>query len=288
MLLITNADDLGYSTDVNQAARQAHEFGTLTSASLMVTGDAAHKAVSMARDLPGLAVGLHLALSHAKSVLPPDHIPNIVDSNSNFSPDPFKAGLKYYFSGKARRQLQMEIEAQFEAFASTGLPLSHVDGHQHMHAHPLVLPVVIKSAIDYGAIGIRIPREPMLTGLLIDYSDPIYKLIDGLGHAYLSAAARRMLGGTGLAACDICIGGLMSGRMSERYVTSVLRRISEPKVEVYFHPSLSPSSEPYGPNTHDLATLTSSTFSNYISQRYTLANYRSLCLAASEGRQWKQ
>lgn len=284
MLLITNADDFGYSTDVNLAVKRASEFGTLTSASLMVTGEAVDEAVSIAYDLPDLSVGLHLALSHAKSVLPPDKIPRIVNSNSDFSPDPLRAGLRYYFSAQARKQLRMEVDAQFERFASTGLPLSHVDGHQHMHAHPLVFPAVIKSAISFGAVGVRIPREPVVAGLLADHSDPIYKLIDGLAHAYLSATSRRMLQGARLASCDVCIGGLMSGRMSEAYVTTILKRIREPKVEVYFHPSLTISGEPYGPDPVDLATLTSMTFRNHISQRYTLVSYQSLYHATSEGR----
>ncbi|MFN5990687.1 MAG: ChbG/HpnK family deacetylase, partial [Dolichospermum sp.] len=37
--LIINADDFGFSHDVNAAIIQAHEEGILTSTSLMVTGD---------------------------------------------------------------------------------------------------------------------------------------------------------------------------------------------------------------------------------------------------------
>lgn len=57
--LIVNADDFGASTGVNQRILECHTRGVVTSASLMVTGRAVGKAVSMSHDHPELAVGLH-------------------------------------------------------------------------------------------------------------------------------------------------------------------------------------------------------------------------------------
>ena len=37
-----------------------------------------------------------------------------------------------------KRQLAREVAAQFAAYAATGLPLDHVDAHQHFHLHPTV------------------------------------------------------------------------------------------------------------------------------------------------------
>ena len=77
--IIMNADDFGASAAVNAAIIQAHRQGVLTSASLMVTGPAAAKAVALARQAPDLAVGLHLVVACGKSALPPDRIPHLVD-----------------------------------------------------------------------------------------------------------------------------------------------------------------------------------------------------------------
>src|SRR5207237_2914508 len=57
--LIVNADDLGASSGVNRGILECHTRGIVTSASLMVTGRAVAEAVSMSRDHPDLAVGLH-------------------------------------------------------------------------------------------------------------------------------------------------------------------------------------------------------------------------------------
>jgi chitin disaccharide deacetylase len=57
--LIFNADDFGASSGINRGILECHTGGVLTSTSLMVTGRAAREAVSMSRDHPALAVGLH-------------------------------------------------------------------------------------------------------------------------------------------------------------------------------------------------------------------------------------
>jgi chitin disaccharide deacetylase len=57
--LIVNADDFGASAGVNRGIVECHRKGVVTSTSLMVTGRAAAEAVAMARDNPGLSIGLH-------------------------------------------------------------------------------------------------------------------------------------------------------------------------------------------------------------------------------------
>ena len=65
--LIVTADDFGMSMEVNEAVEEAHREGILTCASLVVAGDAAQDAVKRAKRLPGLGVGLHLAIFGAKA-----------------------------------------------------------------------------------------------------------------------------------------------------------------------------------------------------------------------------
>ena len=221
--LIINADDFGFSTAVNAAVARARAGGMLTSASLMVRGSAVREAVSIAKDNPGLAVGLHLVLTRERSALGCESIPDLVDQNSHFRPDPILASVKYYFSRRARRQLKNEIEAQFAAFADFGLPLSHVDGHQHLHAHPAVLPIVVELAQRYDAGGIRVPRDPFWRDVRADPSRIGYKLAVAAGNAYLARTCRRYLHRSGLARCDVVVGSLMSGSMTDDSVVRVLR-----------------------------------------------------------------
>jgi predicted glycoside hydrolase/deacetylase ChbG (UPF0249 family) len=171
-----------------------------------------------------------------------------------------------------------EVEAQFDAFAATRLPLSHVDGHQHLHAHPAVLPTVIRLALERGAHGIRVPRDPLWPNLRIDRSRIAYKIIVALGHAYLARVCRRLLAGTSLARCDLSLGSLMSGRMDVDYVTAVLGRVRCKSVEVYFHPSEDPDGRcHYGPNRGDLDALLDPRLKRFIDERgFELTTYAGL------------
>jgi len=138
MRLITTADDFGTSRAVNEAVAEAYHEGTLTSTSLMVTGNAAREAVALVREMPNLAVGLHLTLSCGQSQLPAHSVPHLVDQASNFSSSDVRAALRYYLSRQVRRELRAEIEAQFETFAHFVLNLSPVDGNKHLNDHPAV------------------------------------------------------------------------------------------------------------------------------------------------------
>jgi len=276
--LIVTADDLGASESINSAVRLARRAGVLTSASLLVAGDAAAGAVELARDDPLLAVGLHLALSSGRSVMPREAILDLVNRESCFESDPVRASLRYYFHRRARRQLGLEIEAQFEAFAATGLTLSHVDGHQHLHAHPAVLPTVIEMAIRFGAAGIRIPCDPVWPNLCVDRSRLICKLTTALGHAYLRRVCSRLVARSGLATCEVVIGSMMSGRMREGYVIEMLRRVKCENVEFFCHPDeVGGSHEPFGSNPGDFAALISPGLRRFVDESgFELTSYAGL------------
>ena len=62
-LLIINADDLGFAPGVNRGIVEAHEAGTLSSASMMVNTPAFGDAAALVRErVSRLGVGLHLNL----------------------------------------------------------------------------------------------------------------------------------------------------------------------------------------------------------------------------------
>jgi hopanoid biosynthesis associated protein HpnK len=178
--LIVNADDFGISEEVNEAVIRAFREGVLTSTSLMVTGAAFSQAVELAKENPGLAVGIHLVTVVGQSVLPHSEIPTLVDEQGNFSNNPTLAGLKYYFSPRARRELRRELAAQFEKFHSTGLRLSHIDGHLHLHVHPVIFSAALELGVKYGARRMRVPSEERQLALAFDRANILQKTIHTL------------------------------------------------------------------------------------------------------------
>jgi hopanoid biosynthesis associated protein HpnK len=258
----------------------------LTSTSLMVTGDAVEEAVLLARETPTLAVGLHVVVASARAALPHEQIPHLVDSRGYFPGDPFRIGLLYFFSRTAQEELARELQAQFDRFASSGLPLSHVDGHLHMHVHPNVLSLLLPLAVRYGARGLRVPRDDFWLALGYDRRRAGINAVQTVVFGLLCRRCVRSLADLNsqlagnrhpLVAADRVYGLMQTGQMREAYVLKLLRRLGVSAAELYFHPSREPEGEALGPNPGDLATLLSPAVRQAIQERgLHLATYATL------------
>ena len=236
--LIVNADDFGASEEVNEAIIRAFKEGVLTSASLMVTGAAAEQAVELAKANPGLAVGIHLVTVVGRSVLPHSEIPTLVDDAGNFSNNPTAAGLKYFFSLRARGELRRELAAQFEKFHSTGLKLSHIDGHLHLHVHPVIFNAALELGVKYGCSHMRVPVEERRLALEFDRANVVQKSVHTILFGGLAGYMKRKLDARGFTFAERVYGNLQSGRMSERYFIYALDNLAAETSEIYFHPAV--------------------------------------------------
>jgi hopanoid biosynthesis associated protein HpnK len=267
MQVIFNADDFGRSESINTAVVKAHRGGILSSASLMVAGEGFEDAVKKANDNPSLAVGLHLVVVEGKAILPPSEIPHLVDSNGYFSANPLKAGLAYYFSRAHRSQLKREIQAQFDRFVNAGLPLSHVDGHLHMHIHPTVFRTLLPLARQYGACGVRLPRDNFWLSVRYKPERIGTKILWALVFSLMTQWSQRALIHGTLISPQRVFGLMQSGKMHKNYVVQALSALKAPTAEMYFHPDLRDSDPGYGPNRGDLEALLSPEVHEVLEQR---------------------
>lgn len=114
--LIVNADDFGLSAGVNEGIVTAHERGIVTSASLMVRGRAASEAARMARDLPGLSIGLHVDIGEWA-----------------FRDGQWVANYQVV-NAHDRQAVAEEVARQLLLFRQLmGRDPTHLDSHQHAH-----------------------------------------------------------------------------------------------------------------------------------------------------------
>ncbi len=236
--LIVNADDFGMSKEVNEAVVHAFKEGVLTSCSLMVTGEAFDEAVQLAKENRGLAVGIHLVTVMGRSVLPRSEIPALVDEKALFSCHPGFAGLKYYFSRRARAQLRKELAAQFEKFQSTGLPFSHIDAHLHMHVHPVIFRVALELGERFGVRRMRVPEDDLGLALRFDRRSLLKKIIQSLLFSLLVRFMRRKLKAKHFVFPERVYGNFQSGKMDETYFLYTLENLRAESNEIYFHPAL--------------------------------------------------
>jgi chitin disaccharide deacetylase len=235
--LILTGDDFGLAVPVNEAIVEAHQSGTITTASLMVAGDAVADAVERAKRTPTLKVGLHLVLVEGRPVLDPASIPRLVTRQGEFLTNLPLAGVRFFFRPCARRQLKAEIRAQFEAFRATGLELDHVNTHNHMHFHPTVLSMILSIGRDFGLKAIRLPNEPPIGAIEHGRADRMsrsaMRLFLSPWLSLMSARIRR----AGLNANDFVFGFDDSGAMSDVTAAQILRHLPEGTTEMYFHPA---------------------------------------------------
>ena len=219
--LIVTADDFGAAVAVNEAVEQAHRHGILTAASLMVTGDAADDAVARARTMPELGVGLHLVLVDGRPALPPEQVSALVDASGRFRTDMVRAGVTFFASPAARRQLLAEVEAQFAAFAATGLALDHVNAHKHFHVHPTIAAAVLKVGRRYGMRAVRAPIERgggWLVGMW-------------------ASLVRRRMRRAGMLVPDQVIGLAWSGAFDAARMRAAVASLPAGLTEIYTHPA---------------------------------------------------
>ncbi|GJD59979.1 hopanoid biosynthesis-associated protein HpnK [Methylobacterium frigidaeris] len=232
--LVVTSDDFGLSPQVNAAVEQAHRHGILTAASLMVSAPAAADALVRAQAMPSLRVGLHLVMVEAWPTLPAADLPDLTDGAGLMRADQARLGLDLALKPRARRQLEAEIRAQFEAFRATGLSLDHVNAHKHFHIHPIIAGMVLRIGREYGMRAIRVPREPRdLLRRAEAGAKPGLALDTAPWAALLRARARR----AGLLVPDRVLGLAWSGAMNPARVQALLGQLPNGLTELYLHPA---------------------------------------------------
>ncbi len=236
--LVVNADDFGLSHSVNEAVIRAHREGILTTASLMVNETGFSEAVKLAKENPKLGVGLHLTLLHGHSALPHDKIPGLVNAHGEFSNSPVGTGMKYFFDSDLLEQLRAEIHAQFEKFRSTGLILDHVNGHLHLHLHPVIFKILMDDSEKLGIRHFRLTRDCLARSRRISNGYLFYRVSHAAIFEWLSSRTRETLRQKNIKHIQITFGLLQDGRVDESYILKLLPELPPGDSELYSHPSL--------------------------------------------------
>lgn len=236
--LIVNADDFGRSASINRAVIQAHRQGILTTASLMVNGEAADEAVAMARENPGLGVGLHLSLICGTSALPPDRIPGLVNAAGAFSDSPEATGFRYFFHRSLAPQLESEIAAQFQKFRQNGLRLDHVNGHLHFHLHPTVFKILMRHVREWGIERMRLTRDPFFLNARLAGGRWFYRVSHGIIFTLLARSSRPRFQGNGIRHTAQVFGLLQNALVDSAYLERLIPVLPPGDSELYSHPSL--------------------------------------------------
>ncbi len=158
--MIINGDDFGMLREVNEAVRKAHREGVLTSASIMVNMPAAEEAVEIAKELPGLGVGVHLNLSKARPICKEPVVKCLLNRDGEFGLSKLKLFVLSMCSDEVRRAAATELGAQIQWLVDRGIQPKHLDSHYHIHSFPGLFSIVCRLASHFKIGAIRWVYEP--------------------------------------------------------------------------------------------------------------------------------
>jgi predicted glycoside hydrolase/deacetylase ChbG (UPF0249 family) len=219
--LVVNADDFGFTPDVNAGIVEAHRRGILTATTLMANGEAFDDAVRLARKTPSLDVGCHLVLIQGRSLL---------------TGRPLPGTLTELLKALARRELAIydELDAQIRHIERAGIRPTHLDTHKHTHLAPPVLDAVARLAREHGALWVRRPFDFPLSA-----SGGAVPLLKRMTSQALSATRRRfhrVLETHGCPSTDHFAGFQITGRFRAAELVTLMGVIPEGSTEFMCHP----------------------------------------------------
>jgi len=224
--LIVNADDFGFTPDVNQGIVEARRRGILRSTTLMANGDAFDDAVRLARESPDLDVGVHLVLVGGESVAQPgrplpESVPNL---------------LRGLWSAWTRSAVEAEFAAQIERIEAAGIRPTHLDTHKHTHMLPSVLEAVIAVSRRYEIPWIRRPFDLPLT--TAKGSAPQARRILSSALRPLSRRLGRRLSESEARTTDHFAGFQMTGFYDASSLAALIESLPEGTTEFMCHPGV--------------------------------------------------
>lgn len=144
--LIVNADDFNLTEGVTRGILDGHRHGIITSTTVMVNLPGLTRSRDLAREAPGLSLGLHVNFTLGSPVLPAGAVPSLVDASGHFFRDRERVGEVGVPS-----ELRDEAAAQAARFEEVfGHRPTHADTHYHMHRLPRIFEAVLAVAADLG------------------------------------------------------------------------------------------------------------------------------------------
>jgi predicted glycoside hydrolase/deacetylase ChbG (UPF0249 family) len=144
--LIVNADDFGFTIDVNAGIVEAHRKGVVTATTLMANGGAFDDAIRLARETPSLDIGCHFVLVQGCSLASGDPLP---EKFTELMQALITRRINPYF----------ELRRQVEKLLASGIHPTHFDTHKHTHVLPPVFSAVVRLAREFEVPFIRLPFD---------------------------------------------------------------------------------------------------------------------------------
>jgi predicted glycoside hydrolase/deacetylase ChbG (UPF0249 family) len=213
--LVVNADDFGFTRDVNQGIIEAHRHGILTATTLMSEGAAFAHAVQLARETPTLDIGVHLIL---------------------VGQPPFPLTVAQLVRAVMLRRIRIyeELSAQVRRVLDAGIQPSHLDTHKHTHLLPPVLEAVARISEEFKIPWVRRPFDFPLEPHGISWTKRTVSRSLGV----VRGRFETVLAKHGCRSTDHFAGFQITGKFDASDVAALIRSLPEGSTEFMCHPGI--------------------------------------------------
>lgn len=218
--LVVNADDFGFTHDVNRGIIEAHTRGILTAATLMANGGAFDDAVRLAHAHPSLDVGCHLVLVQGSS---------LAHTGQNLPADVRKLTEALFLR---RIDPYAELRPQIQRILDAGMRPLHLDTHKHTHLLPRVLDAIARLSEEFRIPWVRRPFDFPLEAGGIPWSKRAVSRCLGTMRNHF----HRKLSRHGCRTTDHFAGFQMTGRFRSAELVAMLNSLPEGSTEFMTHP----------------------------------------------------
>lgn len=217
--LVVNADDFGFTRDVNRGIVEAHRKGILTAATIMSGGAAFDDAVRLARENPTLDIGVHLVL---------------------VGQPPYPMTVAQLTRAVMLRQIRIyeELSAQVRKVLDAGLTPSHLDTHKHTHLLPPVLEAVAKISEEFKIPWVRRPFDFPLQSPLQPGAVSWKKRVVSRAFGVVRGRFERVLTRHGCRSTDHFAGFQITGKFDASDVAELIQSLPEGSTEFMCHPGI--------------------------------------------------
>ena len=137
---MVNADDFGFTRDVNQGIIEAHRKGILTATTIMAPAPRLTTRCVWRKKIPALDIGVHLVLVGEP-------------------PFPMTVAQLIRAVTLGRIRIYEELSAQVRRVLDAGLAPTHLDTHKHTHLLPPVLAAVARISEEFRIPWVRRPFD---------------------------------------------------------------------------------------------------------------------------------
>jgi len=211
--LITNADDFGFTRDVNEGIVHAYRQGILTATTLMATGAAFDHAVALARENPELDIGVHLVLVGSPG---------------------YPASVSGLLKAIALRRISIreKLVGQVHRILEAGLRPTHLDTHKHTHLLPPVLDVVAGISEEFRIAWVRRPFDLPLRAGGVSWKTRLASKSFG----FVRGGFHRKLAKHHCRTTDHFAGFQITGRYDAAELAELIRGLPEGTTEFMCHP----------------------------------------------------